>query len=209
MGRPIRIDVPGYTYHVISRGVKKLPLFYEEGDQQRFIMYLLKTREKFPFRLHAYCLMTNHFHLLLQTIDHSLSQTMQYFKTMYATWVNRRTIHVGHAFQGRFHSIPVEKDNYFTTVARYIHLNPVKAGIVQKPEDYPWSNYGRLIRGETDPLVDSSQVLGYFGIDPVEQRRRYKQFVEDLINKPGYMSDKALQRMRFWGKPPQEVVKLG
>ena len=208
MPRAARIDIPGLVYHITSRGVKRLPIFQDDADRQQFLRLLSRTRHEYPFQLHAYCLMTNHFHLLLQTVDHSLSKTMQYFKTAYAKWFNRQMGHVGHAFQGRFHSIPVQEDAYFTTVARYIHLNPVKAGLVKRPEDYPWSNYGRLLRAEADPLVDPSMLLGYFGMDISKQREKYRLFVEENIQKPEAVTERVLYRMRYWGKPPAQLQEL-
>lgn len=202
MPRPPRIDVPGLIYHITNRGVKRLPVFHDDNDRQEFLRLLALTRETFPFRLHAYCLMTNHYHLLLQTLEHSLSKTMHYFKKAFAVLFNRKYGHVGHVFQARFHSIPVEEDAYFTTVARYIHLNPVRAGIVKRPEDYAWSNYDRLIKGEADPLVDPRFLLGYFGAETQWQRDKYRRFVEDKIGKEELITDRALQRLRFWGRPP-------
>src|ERR1700730_10475081 len=110
MPRAPRIDIPGTVYHITSRGVKQLPIFHAEEDRQQFLRYLKLTQQEFPFRLHAYCLMTNHYHLLLQTLEQSLSKTMQVFKTFFAKWHNRQYGHIGHVFQGRFHSIPVEED---------------------------------------------------------------------------------------------------
>src|ERR1700687_4914865 len=199
MPRAPRIDIPGLAYHITARGVKKLPIFHEEEDYQRFLRFLSQTRHEFPFQLHAYCLMTNHFHLLLQTVSCSLSQTMQYFNRIFAAWFNRKHGHVGHVFQGRFHSIPVQTDAYFTTVSRYIHLNPVRAGMVQRPEDYAWGNYRRLLLGEPDPLVDPRFLLGYFGQETTKQRENYRLFVEDMIGKHERVTDKVLARMRFWG----------
>lgn len=202
MPRTPRIDIPDLVYHITSRGVKRLPIFHDDEDRQRFLRFLLQTQNEFPFRLHAYCLMTNHFHFLLQTIEGSLSTTMQYFNKLYAVWFNRKHDHGGHVFQSRFHSIPVEEDAYFTTVARYIHLNPVRAGIVLRPEGYAWSNYGRLMRGEPDPLVDPSFLFGYFGQDTALQRVKYRQFVEEMIHKQERITEKVLYRMRSWGRPP-------
>ena len=172
-----------------------------------FIQLLLQAQHEMPFQLHAYCLMTNHFHLLLQTINHSLSKTVQYFMSRFAKFLNRRTNHVGHVFQGRFHSIPVNTDSYFTTVSRYIHLNPVRAGIVQHAEDFPWSNYGRLIRGEPDPLVDPKFLLDYFGNDSAIQRQKYYRFVEEGMRKAESINDKVLLRMRFWGVPMSQETR--
>jgi REP element-mobilizing transposase RayT len=206
MPRAPRIDIPGLIYHVTSRGVKQLPIFVEEVDHQHFLRLLSLARDVFPFRLHAYSLMTNHYHLLLQTLDQSLSKTMQYFKTCFAKWHNRKYGHGGHVFQGRFHSIPVEQDAYFTTVARYIHLNPVRAGMVKRPEDYAWSNYGRLVRGEADPFVDPSLLLGYFGSEVGKQREKYRRYVEEGLSKPEVVTERILKRLRCWGKPPVQFA---
>jgi hypothetical protein len=146
--------------------------------------------------------MTNHFHLLIQPINSSLSKMMQWFKRTYSAWLNLKYSRVGHSFQGRFHSIPVETDAYFTTVSRYIHLNPVRAGIVQRPEEYPWSNYQRLLRYERDPLVDTQFLLDYFGQGGSDPVVGYKRFVDDQIDKPEPITLPVLYRMRSWGAPP-------
>jgi putative transposase len=213
MPRSPRIDIPGLIYHVVSRGVKQLPLFHDDQDRQQFLRYVIQANDVFPFRLHAYCLMTNHFHLLIQTLEGSIAKTMQHIKRRFAVWFNRKYLHTGHAFQGRYHSIPVKEDVYFTTVARYIHLNPVRAGIVARPEDYPWSNYSHLIRGEPDPLVDTRFLLGYFGAEEERQREKYKHFVESAMTRPEPVTERILLRMRSWGQPPEaiqsETIKAG
>ncbi len=200
MSRAPRIDVPGLIYHVYNRGIRKLPIFHDESDRHKFLDFLKRSNREYPFRLHAYCLMSNHFHLLIQTLDHSLSKTMHLFKTLFSGWFNYKYGTVGPVFQSRFHSIPVQKDAYFTTVARYIHLNPVRAGMVERPEDYLWSDFGRLMRGEPDELVDSSFLLGYFGHERNLQRQQYKQFVYDLIGKAEPITEQVLLKMRSWGK---------
>ena len=205
MPRAPRIDFPSLVYHITSRGVKRLPIYHDDEDRHRFLRLLSVTRHKFPFKLHAYCLMTNHYHLLFQALECSLSKTMQYFNSLFATWLNRKHGHVGHVFQGRFHSITVETDAYFTTVARYIHLNPVRAGIVERPEEYIWSNFGRLIRGEPDPLVEPGVLLDFFGRDAESQREKYRRFVEEAIGKNEPVTERILQRMRHWGKPPNQL----
>ncbi len=143
--------------------------------------------------------MTNHYHLLIRPLE-SLSRMMQFFSSRFAAWFNKKYRHSGHLFQGRFHSIPVEQDSYYTTVSRYIHLNAVRAGIVLRPEDYRWSNYGSLIEGRSDPIAQGGLVLDYFGADPVTQRLRYLRFVEEAIEKPEPISHTVLLRMRSWGK---------
>src|SRR5437879_2161146 len=208
MPRAPRIDYPGLTYHLINRGVKQLPIFYDDHDRQRFMRLLCQTQNEFPFILHNYCLMTNHYHLLLQTVKHSLSKILQYFNGRYGALFNKRWHHVGHVFQGRFHSIVVDTDNYLTTVSRYIHLNPVRAGIVQKPEDYAWSNYRSIISSNTDPIADPSFLLGYFGMHPAGQRGAYRRFVEDALDKPEPIKDRVLLRMRYWGRSPAFLRRI-
>ena len=206
MPRAPRIDIPGLVYHVTNRGTNRQAIYLSDKDRQDFLRLLLITRDEFPFVLHSYCLMTNHFHLLIQTIEHSISKTMQYLTGMYGSLFNRRHGHSGRLLQGRFHSIPVQEDTYFTVASRYIHLNPVRAGIVSNPGDYPWSNYGKLIRGEPDRIADPSFLLGYFGKETAIQRQRYQDFVESLISKPEVISERVLYRMGAWGNL-KEIIK--
>jgi putative transposase len=146
MPRSPRINVPGMVYHVINRGVKQLAIFHDDEDRLEFLDWLKEMRHKYPVEIHQYSLMTNHYHLLMRPLE-SLSRMMQFFSSRFAAWFNKKYRHSGHLFQGRFHSIPVEQDSYYTTVSRYIHLNAVRAGIVLRPEHYRWSNYGSLIEG--------------------------------------------------------------
>jgi putative transposase len=202
MGRVPRIDIPGFIYHVTARGARQLSLFQDNQDNQMFLRFLLQAREQIPFCLHAYCLMTNHFHLLIQTLNDSLANIMQSCLRRFSSWLNLKYSRTGHSFQGPFHSIPVEKEGYFKTVARYIHLNPVRAGIVLRPEEYDWSNYGKLIRGERDPLVDPQLLLGYFQGGAESPIENYKRFVEDMIQRPEPITQEVLHRMRSWGSLP-------
>lgn len=199
MPRPPRIDIPGLIYHVTNRGTNRQRIFFSDQDRQDFCRRLIWTQEEHPFLLHAYCLMDNHFHLLIQTINKSLSRTIQYLTAIYGQLFNRRHARSGRVLQGRFHSIPVQEDAYFTVAARYIHLNPVRAGMVSKPEDYPWSNYGKLIRGEPDRLSDPSFLLGYFGKDADRQRMGYRGFVESVMGKSEPITQRELYKMRAWG----------
>jgi putative transposase len=205
MPRGPRIDFPGLISHVISRGVKQIAIFRDDEDRQRFLQILAIAKADSPFVLHNYSLMTNHFHLLMEMIKGSLSQTMQFIKFYYAQWFNFKYGLTGHLFQGRFHSIPVQEDNYLIAVSRYIDLNSVEARIVQRPEDYPWASYGRVVRGEADPLVDPRFILGYFGPDTARQREKYRAFVEEKINAAPLITEKALWRMRYWGDPEKII----
>jgi putative transposase len=206
MPRRPRIDQPGLIYHVMCRGARQLALFHDDQDRQMYLQFLLYTRDRFAFKLHAYSLMTNHIHLLLQSIGTSLGKIMQLQNRQFSAWLNLKYTRMGHSFQGRFHSIPVEENRYFKVVARYIHLNAVRAGIVERPEEYPWTDYGKLIRGERDPVVDSRFLLDYFGETPREQVEAYQRFVEDDRLKPEPVSQAALYRLRAWGSPPAAAV---
>jgi REP element-mobilizing transposase RayT len=191
---------------VINRGVKQLAIFQDDEDRLEFIDWLKGTTLKYPVEVHHYSLMTNHYHLLLRPLE-NLSKMMQYFSSHFAAWLNKKYRSSGHLFQGRFHSIPVEEDRYYTTVSRYIHLNAVRAGIVRRPEDYRWCNYGNLIYGIKDPLANGGFLLDYFGTNPDRGRQRYRQFVEDLLDKPEPVTTAILLRMRSWGKLPQAIFR--
>ncbi len=210
MPRAPRINVPDLVYHVINRGVKQLAIFHDDEDRLEFIDWLKDTGRKYPVEFHQYSLMTNHYHLLIRPLE-DLSKLMQFFSSRFATWFNKKYRHTGHLFQGRFHSIPVEQDSYYTTVSRYIHLNAVRAGIVQRPEDYRWCNYRNLVEGKVDPLADGSLILDYFGVDPLIRIEKYRQFVEEAINKPEPVTHQTLLRMRSWGKLrlPNAFMKNG
>src|SRR6185295_8298274 len=124
--RPLRIDIPGLTYHVINRGVKRQSFFQDDEDRFEFLDWLKETRRHYDFQIQQYSLMTNHFHLLLRLGEASLSRLMQYFGSRLAKSFNRKYREAGHFFESRFHSIPVETDTYYKVVSRYIHLNAPK-----------------------------------------------------------------------------------
>jgi REP element-mobilizing transposase RayT len=134
--------------------------------------YVIKAKERFQFSLYAYCLMTNHFHLLLETRLANISRIMHYIKGSYTTYYNIRHRRTGHLFQGRFKSIVVDKDNYFLELTRYIHLNPVRAGAVSDPVAYQWSSY-RGYLGRKDEYLDQDEIKQYLGMN----FRQYQRFV--------------------------------
>ncbi|MCH7761828.1 transposase [candidate division TA06 bacterium] len=135
------IDYPGGLYHVINRGVNRGNIFFDPKDYIFFLESLTKTQEKFPFRLHSFCLMPNHFHLLIQTTTIGLSRILSSLLTRYALRINRVYNRVGHLFQGRCKTILCEKEPYFLELVRYISLNPIRSNLVRKPKDWLWSSY--------------------------------------------------------------------
>ncbi|SRR5258706_1051607 len=198
----LRIDVTDVPYHVFARGNNKQPIFFDEVDRLVFLKYCREAKKQFDFRLFTYALMTNHFHLLLlMEKESSLSQLMQCIQFQYARYVNRKYQQVGHLFQGRFNSLLVETDSYFLTVDRYIHLNPVRAGMVAKPEDFPWSSYRERFQPLRQGWVDHQMAFDYFGKERNTQLKGYRTFTEDGISKPAEWTLDQLRKATCLGSP--------
>ena len=189
MPRKKRVWYPGATYHVISRGNRQSTIFRDRLDYWYFLEVMRTVREKYPFVIHSICLMTNHFHVLVETKDTDLSRIMQKVLSVYAEEFNYRHHLTGHLFQGRYRAILVKNEKYFLEVSRYIHLNPVKAQMVKAPGEYKYSSYGVFVqeeRGQSNSkiemllweLVETPRVLGCF-LD--ESREQYRMFVEGKI----------------------------
>ena len=179
MGRPLRVEYAGAFYHVINRGNAGGAIFKGKADRIRFLDCLEKAAERFSIRIHTYCLMTNHYHMLVETSEANLSRAIQWINVSYATYFNRKRGRRGHLSQGRFKSILVEADEYLKHLSRYIHLNPVRAKMVDSPEDHPWSSYGAFVE-EIDPpeWLETSWLLSQFGEKPKAARQNYSAFVE-------------------------------
>ena len=136
MTRALRVTYPGAFYHVTSRGNERKAVFKSERDREKFLEYLESATQRYDARIHAYCLMDNHYHLLVETVDGNLSQGMRHLNGVYTQRHNRRNSRTGHVFQGRYKSILVERESYLLELCRYVVLNPVRAGMVKKPEKY-------------------------------------------------------------------------
>lgn len=175
MARKRRIWYPGATYHITARGNRRAHLFYHDKDRLDYLSLLEKTRQAFPFTLHAYCLMTNHVHFLLETKEVPINRIMHAFHSSYAMLLNRRYDLTGHVFQGRYGAEIINSTDYFLKVSRYIHLNPLEAQMVQRAEDYYWSSYAAYITRVPNPHISTDKVLSYF---PSPQKMHYRKFVE-------------------------------
>lgn len=179
MARPLRIEFPGAIYHVTSRGNAQAPIFLDDIDRNTFLSVLGLTMRRFNVICHGYCLMTNHFHLLLETPDANLSKAMRQFNSGYTQAFNRRHGRVGHVLQGRFKSIVVDRDAYLLELCRYIVLNPVRAGMVKEPGKYPWSSYRATAGlGKKPDFLAVDWILEQFGTDRVQARKEYRLFVK-------------------------------
>jgi len=182
MARPLRIEYPGAFYHVTSRGNEQKDVFKSQKDREKFLDYLASATERYGAVLHAYCLMSNHYHLLLETPEGNLSQVMRHINGAYTTYFNVKRKRAGHLFQGRYKAILVEFDEYAMELTRYIHLNPVRAGMVALPEDYSWSSYRSYIGLSSAPdWLRFGNILAHFGNSAANAKSGYRAFVEDLL----------------------------
>lgn len=181
MARPLRIEYEGAFYHTTARGNERKRIFFAKSDYEAFIGYLKEAKEKYGARLHCYVLMTNHYHLLVETPQGNLSRLMQYLNGTYTSHFNRKRRRSGHLFQGRYKAIVVDRDSYLLELSRYLHLNPVRAGLVVRPEDYPYSSYRAYVSRGKDDLIDRDLILGMISQDRRAGRRGYRDFVERVV----------------------------
>jgi putative transposase len=181
MARPLRIEYPGAFYHVLNRGHRGEPIVLDSRDRERFLLDLGRMAELFRVSVHSYCLMTNHYHLILETPEGNLSRAVQWLNVSYATYYNRRRECAGHLFQGRFKAILVDAGTYLDALSRYIHLNPVRAGLARRPQDYEWSSCRYFVRSEKAPAwLEVNRILGGFAGARNLTRRRYAAYLADL-----------------------------
>lgn len=151
------------TYHVIQRGNERKNIFLSDGDKLKFLQILVKMKEKYNFLLEAYCLMDNHAHMLINDNGNDISQILKSINVSYVYYFNRTYRRTGHLFQDRFKSELINDEKYLLQVSKYIHNNPVKAGLVKNAEDYQWSSYSIYMgRTDYDKLIDNSRILGSF-----------------------------------------------
>lgn len=141
MARPLRIEFEGALYHVISRGDRQEAIYEDDEDRERFLGVLAEAVARFNWRCHTSCLMTNHYHLLIETPEGNLSKGMRQLNGVYTQASNRRDGRTGHPFQGRFKGILVDKDSYLLELRRYVVLNPARAGMVRRAQSWRWSSY--------------------------------------------------------------------
>lgn len=182
MSRPLRIEFPGGLYHVTSRGDRREDIFLDDGDRQQWLALLGRVCDRFDWHCHAYCLMSNHFHIVVETVQGSLSAGMRQLNGVYTQWHNRTHGRVGHVFQGRFKAILVQRDAYLLELARYVVLNPVRAGTCAMPQQWPWSSYNATI--SRPHWLHTSWLLAQFAEEPAAARRAYIDHVRAGIGLP-------------------------
>lgn len=178
MTRPLRLEYAGALYHVTSRGDRREDIFFDVKDREVWLEVLTNTCDRFNWVVHSYCQMTNHFHLLVETVESNLSAGMRQLNGVYTQKFNRRHQVVGHLFQGRYKAILVQKDSHLLQLSRYIVLNPVRAGLVKVPAEWPWSSYRSSIGDEPSPAwLNTDWLLAQFAAQGSKARKAFELFV--------------------------------
>jgi len=178
MARPLRLEFSGALYHVTSRGDRREDIYLDDDDRTDWLAVLDKVCGRFNWVVHAYCQMTNHYHLLVETVDGNLSKGMRQLNGQYTQRFNRRHKMVGHLFQGRYKAILVQKEAYLLELSRYVVLNPIRAGMVDELKDWRWSSYPAIVGLDDSPeWLDTDWLLSQFAKYRKTARKRYHQFI--------------------------------
>ncbi|KKW30721.1 MAG: hypothetical protein UY72_C0004G0010 [Candidatus Uhrbacteria bacterium GW2011_GWD2_52_7] len=213
MARPLRVEFPGAIYHITSRGNKRQDIFDSDDDRLRFLLILESVIETYHWVCHAYCLMGNHYHLLIETPDGNLSAGMRDLNGRFTQISNRIHASTGHIFQGRFKAFLIEEGSYFSEVARYTVLNPVRAGMVKHPREWRWSSYRATAgEGKVPGFLSVRFLLDMLGKNA--PRRRYIEYIEEGIHQTspfdeaehGYILGSPQFIYEVWAKDPAVEV---
>ena len=190
MARPLRIEYDGAVYHLTSRGNERKPIFKDDADRNVFLSTLHKVNQRYNWICHAYCLMDNHYHLIIETPDGNLSKGMRQLNGLYTQTFNKRHERTGHIFQGRYKAILIQKESHLLEVCRYVVLNPVRAKAVKNVEDWKWSNYRAIVgKDKSHPCLTTEWILGQFAKQKRTAEKRYKEFVGAKIGEKGIWKD--------------------
>ncbi|MDA3877116.1 MAG: transposase [Halothiobacillus sp.] len=190
MSRPLRIEFSGALYHITSRGDRREDIFVDDTDREDFLEVFAEVCDRHAWACHAYCLMSNHYHLLVETREATLGKGMRQLNGVYTQRFNRRHRRVGHVFQGRYKAILVDKDSYLLELARYIVLNPVRAVMVRSAREWSWSSY-RATAGFSDvpSWLSVDRLLSGFGRRRSAAMEAYRRFVSEGRNQPSPWHD--------------------
>lgn len=206
MGRPLRIEYAGALYHITSRGNERKRIFLDDRDRKRFLGILKDYHDRYGILIHSYVLMDNHYHLILETPKGNLLKIMHGLNGGYTGYFNRKYGRSGHLFQGRYKGIIIDKDSYLVPLSRYVHLNPVRAKVVERPEQYRWSSYsGYIGKGEEFEWVEYSWILSQFGRGRIRARRKYREYTEEALKKRVERPLKSLRSQVILGR--EEFIK--
>lgn len=183
MARKKRVEFPGAFYHVLTRGNNKQKVFKDEQDYKIYLIILRRYHNRYKFTLYAYTLMPNHIHLLIETGVTPLSKIMQGIQQSYTYYFHKKYKSVGHIFQGRYKAILCERETYLLELVRYIHLNPVRAGLVDNADDYPWSSHPVYLGHLEQSFVEKEFIFKIFSGNKPLSEKKYRQFIGDGVDK--------------------------
>ncbi|MGO8989532.1 MAG: transposase [bacterium] len=184
MGRPLRIEYAGALYHITARGNERKRIFLDDADRKKFLGILGDYHDRYGILIHGYVLMDNHYHLILETPKGNLLKVMHGLNGGYTGYFNRKYGRTGHLFQGRYKGIIVDKDSYLIPLSRYVHLNPVRARVVERPEQYRWSSYpGYIGKGKQHEWMEYAWILSQFGSRRLKAKRKYREYTEEALKK--------------------------
>lgn len=214
MTRHLRIKIPGGLYHIYTRGIDRRDIFKDDSDREKFLDILENSISDSDWKCYAYCLMNNHYHILIESADGDTSRGMRQLNGVYAQYFNWKHDRVGPLFQSRFRAILVDRENYFLELCRYIVLNPVRAGIVSSPEEYHWSSY-RATAGldNMKTCIDRIAVISRFAEDDeseISARAAYSQFVTYSLEKdiaPGEIRGDLILGDREFVESVKDIIK--
>lgn len=190
MARPLRVEYDGAVYHVTSRGNARKPIYKDDKDRITFLDILHQVNKRYNWLCHAYCLMKNHYHLILETPDGNLSQGMRQLNGVYTQAFNKKHGRVGHVYQGRYKAILIQKESHLLEVCRYVVLNPVRAKLLEKPAEWRWSSYTATSgKGKPHSCLTTDWVLGQFSRKRKHAERAYREFVQAGVGKRDVWKD--------------------
>ncbi len=185
MARPLRIEFLGALYHITARGNAQGDIYVSDEDRLKFLALLSNTCNRSDWYCHAYCLMSNHYHLLIETNKASLARGMKYLNGTYTQYFNRANKRVGHLYQGRYKAILIQKENYLLELSRYIVLNPVRARMVRSAKDWPWSSYRATVGlSQKEACLTTDWILSAFAKTRKTSQQKYRDFVKAGRNQP-------------------------
>ncbi len=190
MARPLRLEYAGAIYHVTSRGDRREPIYDDDDDRTQWLEVLAKVCKRYNWRVHAYCLMGNHYHLVIETPEGNLSKGMRQLNGVYTQYYNRQHNRIGHVFQGRFKAILVDKESYLLELCRYVVLNPIRAQMINKMEKWKWSSYLATTGMQAAPdWLEVDWILSHFGVQRKRARQKFMNFVREGMGLPSIWKD--------------------
>jgi REP element-mobilizing transposase RayT len=194
MSRPLRLEFPGGLYHVTSRGDRRENIYLNDVDRYKWLELFSQVCQRFNWKCYAYCLMSNHYHIVVETVEGNLSKGMRQLNGVYTQHFNRNHQRIGHVFQGRYKGIIVDKDSYLLELSRYVVLNPIRARLVKDVSKWPWSSYKAMIGEQSIPeWLETGWLLNRFSVQRKRAIAKYKDFIRAGVGLPSLWTELSQQ----------------